>query len=238
MACGVAAAGAAVAVANCEPLQTYNLELSYEELKGIASRFEFQRSVENALAATVGGGLVIGDMFLLTGTGVVGLTVGCCLCATYVWFHLEPVPISGNGKKPRQRFIDTSPQMMMLLGLMEYHVVKNSNTTFPADHAHSKMCTQVGNLLAGASGLKLPAGQHWEFTVIDDDQVNAFVLPNCGKVFVHRGLIDLLKTPEGLAVILSHEIAHAQVKSVPHTVPCATQLRQYSQYSTSMHKFH
>jgi hypothetical protein len=134
---GMAAGLAAVAFANCEGDnqrgQTYNLELSYEDLQGLVSRFEFQRSVENAAAAAVGSGLIIGDLFMLTGTGVVGFTVGVSLCATYVWFHLEPVPVAvhrgasstkAKRTKPRQRFIDTSPQMMMLLGLMEYHTTK------------------------------------------------------------------------------------------------------------------
>jgi hypothetical protein len=58
----------------------------------------------------------------------------------------------------------------------------------------------VGTLLAEASGLTLPAGLDWEFLVIDDEEVNAFVLPNCGKVFVHRGLIGTRLTRSPLAL--------------------------------------
>lgn len=52
--------------------------------------------------------------------------------------------------------------------------------------------------------------RQWRFVVIDNDTINAFVtdvLP--GFVFIHRGLIDLLRgSPPQLAFILGHELSH------------------------------
>lgn len=47
----------------------------------------------------------------------------------------------------------------------------------------------------------------WEVNVIQLAEVNAFVLPG-GKIFVFTGLIPIARGDEGLATILSHEIAH------------------------------
>ncbi|QDU26303.1 TPR repeat-containing protein YfgC precursor [Anatilimnocola aggregata] len=48
----------------------------------------------------------------------------------------------------------------------------------------------------------------WEFKVIESDQQNAFCLPG-GKVAVYEGIIPVCATEAGLAVVMSHEIAHA-----------------------------
>jgi predicted Zn-dependent protease len=54
-------------------------------------------------------------------------------------------------------------------------------------------------------------GYQWEFKLVKDPQVNAFALPG-GKVVVYTGLLDVATTPAQLAVVLSHEIAHAVAK--------------------------
>jgi metalloendopeptidase OMA1, mitochondrial len=48
----------------------------------------------------------------------------------------------------------------------------------------------------------------WEFNVIENDQVNAFCLPG-GKVAVFTGLLRVAEKDDGLATVMSHEIAHA-----------------------------
>jgi len=47
----------------------------------------------------------------------------------------------------------------------------------------------------------------WEFTVLNSDVINAFALPG-GKVFVSRGLLEVLDSEAQLAGILGHEAAH------------------------------
>lgn len=48
----------------------------------------------------------------------------------------------------------------------------------------------------------------WEVIVFDDDGVNAAALPN-GKISVLNGLLRVADTPDSLAAVLGHEIAHA-----------------------------
>jgi predicted Zn-dependent protease len=47
----------------------------------------------------------------------------------------------------------------------------------------------------------------WEVVVFDDDAINAFAMPG-GKVGVFTGLLRVADTPDTLAAVLGHEIAH------------------------------
>jgi predicted Zn-dependent protease len=48
----------------------------------------------------------------------------------------------------------------------------------------------------------------WEFRVIASPEMNAFCLPG-GKVAVYEGILPVCQNEAGVAVVLSHEIAHA-----------------------------
>ncbi len=48
----------------------------------------------------------------------------------------------------------------------------------------------------------------WEVVVFDDDQINAFADPNY-KIGVFTGLLRVADTPDALAAVLGHEVAHA-----------------------------
>ncbi len=52
-----------------------------------------------------------------------------------------------------------------------------------------------------------PEFTDWEVVVFDSDQVNAFALPG-GKIGVYTGLLKVAKTPDQLATVIGHEIAH------------------------------
>lgn len=47
----------------------------------------------------------------------------------------------------------------------------------------------------------------WEVVVFDDESVNAFAMPG-GKVGVFTGLLNIADTPDALAAVIGHEIAH------------------------------
>lgn len=57
-------------------------------------------------------------------------------------------------------------------------------------------------------------GLEWEFAVINEPTVNAFVVPG-GKVVFYTGLLRLLETKDEIAAILGHEAAHVVAR---HTV--------------------
>lgn len=48
----------------------------------------------------------------------------------------------------------------------------------------------------------------WEVVVFDDDEVNAFADPN-GKIGVFTGILQIADTPDALAAVIGHEVAHA-----------------------------
>jgi metalloendopeptidase OMA1, mitochondrial len=48
----------------------------------------------------------------------------------------------------------------------------------------------------------------WEYSVIEDNQVNAFCLPG-GKICVYTGLLRVVRSDDQLAAVLAHEVSHA-----------------------------
>ena len=51
----------------------------------------------------------------------------------------------------------------------------------------------------------------YQFTVLDDDMINAFALPG-GFIYVTRGMLAHMNSESGLAAVLGHEIAHVTEK--------------------------
>lgn len=53
----------------------------------------------------------------------------------------------------------------------------------------------------------------WDYSIraVDDEVVNAFALPG-GPVFLHRGLLRRIETPEALAGLIGHEMGHVQAR--------------------------
>ena len=51
--------------------------------------------------------------------------------------------------------------------------------------------------------------ENWEVTVFQDQTANAFALPG-GKIGVYTGLLEVASTPDQLAAVIGHEIAHVQ----------------------------
>jgi predicted Zn-dependent protease len=48
----------------------------------------------------------------------------------------------------------------------------------------------------------------WEFKLLASNEKNAFCLPG-GKVAIHEGILPVCQNEAGLAVVMSHEVAHA-----------------------------
>jgi len=53
----------------------------------------------------------------------------------------------------------------------------------------------------------------WEFHVVDSATVNAFALPG-GKIFITRGLLELMDNEAQLAGVLGHEIGHVTAQHI------------------------
>jgi predicted Zn-dependent protease len=92
----------------------------------------------------------------------------------------------------------------MQMGLDTYRQIL-SQSRVSNDPTLTAQVTRVGQRIAEATGR---TDYRWEFTVIDDKQVNAFCLPG-GKVGVYTGILPLTQDDAGLAAVLGHEVAHA-----------------------------
>lgn len=68
-----------------------------------------------------------------------------------------------------------------------------------------EMVNRVGRRIAAVAD---KPDYDWEFRVIAKDVMNAFALPG-GKVAVYEGIIPVCQDEAGLAVVISHEVAHA-----------------------------
>jgi predicted Zn-dependent protease len=94
-----------------------------------------------------------------------------------------------------------------------------SKSSISANARYNKMVKEVGFDLTNAvtkyinqngmqSALK---GINWKFDVLKDETVNAFCLPN-GNIIFYEGIMKLTDTPDLVAVVMGHEIAHALAK--------------------------
>lgn len=54
-------------------------------------------------------------------------------------------------------------------------------------------------------------GLSWEFQLVESTEVNAFCLPN-GKIVFYEGILKYADTPDYIAVVMGHEMAHALAK--------------------------
>lgn len=64
----------------------------------------------------------------------------------------------------------------------------------------------------------------YSFTVLDDDDVNAFALPG-GFIYVNRGLIEKVSNDDELACVLAHEVGHIVAR---HSIKKLQAVQSYS----------
>lgn len=121
------------------------------------------------------------------------------------------VPLTGR------RQLSLVPESEMIsMSFTSYSDFLKENT-ISTDKANTAIVKQVGSDISAAvikyftdnnlaSRLE---GYQWEFNLVKNDTtVNAWCMPG-GKVVVYSGILPLTKDKNGLAVVMSHEIAHA-----------------------------
>ncbi len=120
------------------------------------------------------------------------------------------VPLTGRKQ------LNLVPESEMIsMSFSSYADFLKSNTV-SKDQSASEMVRTAGKDIAGAvtryfSENKLAdrlQGYQWEFTLVQNEIPNAWCMPG-GKVVVYSGILPYTQDKNGLAVVLSHEIAHA-----------------------------
>jgi predicted Zn-dependent protease len=120
------------------------------------------------------------------------------------------VPITGRKQ------ISLIPESEMIaMGLSSYQEFMKGNSS-SSDKINSAIVKEVGTSISSAVEFYFAAnglesrleGYKWEYSLVDDKVPNAFCLPG-GKVVVNSGILPYTADKNGLAVVVSHEIAHA-----------------------------
>jgi len=104
----------------------------------------------------------------------------------------------------RSQIVFMSPQEEKTLGADAYKEIL-AKSKLSTNKAQSDRIKRIGQRIAKVAN---KPDYNWEFTLVDEDQLNAFCLPG-GKVVVYTGILKVAKNDAQLATVMSHEIAHA-----------------------------
>lgn len=104
---------------------------------------------------------------------------------------------------------------MISMSFKEYSDFILSNEVVSPNDPRAEEMLKVGRNIAETVGEFLKEKQlsdqiegfEWEFNLIEDDNINVWCMPG-GKVIVFTGILPICKDETGLAVVISHEIAH------------------------------
>ncbi len=121
------------------------------------------------------------------------------LSATVVCAGCKSAPITG-----RKQMLLLPESQEVSLGLTAFNDVTEKEP-LSQNAQYNELVQRVGQRIAAVAN---KPDYKWEFKVIASEQQNAFCLPG-GKVAVYEGIIPICATEAGLAVVMSHEIAHA-----------------------------
>lgn len=107
----------------------------------------------------------------------------------------------------RQRLMMVDEASMVPMAAESFSAMKAEEKIShnPAVNAYAQCVVQP--LMQEAQQRYGIAATGWEVVVFDSDTVNAFAMPG-GKVGIYTGLMDLAETPDQLAAVMGHEIAH------------------------------
>ncbi len=108
-------------------------------------------------------------------------------------------PVSG-----RRQLLTISEEKEISMGVEAYEQTL-ADEPKSQDQEIIDMVNRVGQRIAAVAD---KPEYDWEFRVIAKDVMNAFALPG-GKVAVYEGILPVCQDEAGLAVVMSHEVAHA-----------------------------
>jgi predicted Zn-dependent protease len=122
---------------------------------------------------------------------VLGLALLAAACASAPFTH-------------RRQLMFTPEGSMNRMGLQAFQQIKQKYKISKDPEANA-LVTKVGRRIAAAAHRP---DYRWEFVVFDGKEANAFCLPG-GKVGIFIGILKYTRDENGLATVISHEVAHA-----------------------------
>jgi predicted Zn-dependent protease len=151
-------------------------------------------------------------MFRRFGFHIFRLAFAVSITCILAW-SCSTVPISG---RHQLNLVSDSEILPLASAQYDTFLMENKLST---DTQKTAMIRRVGGRIQGAvetylrqnNNIEQIAGYHWEFNLIQSDEINAWCMPG-GKVVVYTGLLPITQDEAGVAVVLGHEIAHAVAK--------------------------
>jgi predicted Zn-dependent protease len=118
----------------------------------------------------------------------------------------------------RKQIVAIPSSEMISLGAQNYKEVL-SQSKLSSNSSYQTSVNRVGKRISQAveSYLKeigreeLINGYNWEFNVLQNEALNAWCMPG-GKIAFYEGIMPVCKDDNGIAVVMSHEVAHAVAK--------------------------
>ncbi len=136
---------------------------------------------------------------------------------TILAFSMVLFSCSRNAITGRSQLSLVSENDLQAMALTQYRDFLNKSSVVNSG-SDVEMVRRVGSRIATAvrqyySDHGMPHAldnYNWEFNLVNNKQVNAWVMPG-GKVVVYTGLLPVTQTETALAIVLGHEITHAVV---------------------------
>ena len=132
-------------------------------------------------------------------TLIATMLLSCGSSITLVMLGCQQVPLTN-----RKQVLLTSEEKENAMGLTAYQEVLKSEPITTNEKA-TEIVKRIGQRIAEVADRP---DFEWEFNVIESPTQNAFCLPG-GKVAVYTGILPVCENEAGLAVVMSHEVAHA-----------------------------
>ncbi|MCA9246235.1 MAG: M48 family metallopeptidase [Planctomycetales bacterium] len=133
--------------------------------------------------------------------------IGSKVIACVTLLGLTSVPLAGCRTVEmtgRKQLLLVPEDQELAMGITAFQETLSGEPESQNAH-YREMVQRVGQRIAKVASRD---DYEWEFHVIASPQQNAFCLPG-GKVAVYEGIIPVCESEAGLAVVMSHEIAHA-----------------------------
>lgn len=138
----------------------------------------------------------------------------CALLVVAIVVSCATVPLTGR----KQLNLVNEAEIQQQAALVYKDFLGDSKTKVIKSSSQAQMVQRVGKNIANAvnrflqdNGYGDQYDFHWEFNLIEEDQINAWCMPG-GKVAVYSGILPVTKNEAGLATVMGHEIAHAIAK--------------------------